>query len=73
MSSGLRWLHLRSGYGPTTSPMGLALAVGMGVMAEAVDQHRGELRVDEDLDPLGKRDVGGDNRRAAVVEVGEQV
>ena len=42
-------------------------------MSKAVEQRRGQLLVAEDLDPLGEREVGGDDRRAAFVAVGEQV
>ena len=43
------------------------------MVAEAVEQRGGQLLVAEDLDPLGEREVGGDDRGTALVAVGEQV
>ena len=43
------------------------------MVPEAVEQRRGELLVAEDLHPLAEGEVGGDDRRAPLVAVGEQV
>lgn len=53
-------------------PVGLAVGV-KDVGAEAVKQRGGQLFVAEDLDPLGEREVGGGDRGALLVAVGEQV
>ena len=45
----------------------------MGVVSEAVEEGCGELLVAEDFDPLGEGEVGGDDGRAALVAIGEQV
>jgi hypothetical protein len=45
----------------------------VGVMAEAIEQRRGELFVTEDLDPLRERQIGGDDGRAAFVALGQQI
>ena len=42
-------------------------------MPEAVERRRGELLIAEDLHPLAEGEVGGDDRRAPLVAVGEQV
>ena len=42
-------------------------------MAEAVEQGGGQLFVAEDLDRFREREVGGDDRGAPLVAVGEQV
>ena len=42
-------------------------------MPEPVEQRRGELLVAEDLHPLAVGEVGGDDRRAPLVAVGEEV
>lgn len=42
-------------------------------MTEAVEQRGGQLLIAEDLDPLGEREVGSDDRGVAFVAVGEQV
>ncbi len=43
------------------------------MVAETVEQRGGELLVAEDLDPLAEGEVGGDERRAPFVAVGEEV
>ena len=42
-------------------------------MPEAVERRRGELLIAEDLHPLAEGEVGGDDRRAALVALGEEV
>jgi len=42
-------------------------------MAEAVEQRGGEFLVAEDLDPFREGQVGGDQRRAALGAVGQQI
>ncbi len=56
------------------SPVGLAFGrENVGVVAEAVEQGGGQLLVAKDLDPLGEREVGVDDRGAPLVAVGKQV
>ncbi len=43
------------------------------MVGEAVEQGRGELLVAEYADPFGEGEVGGDDGRAALVAVGEDV
>ena len=43
------------------------------MVTEAVEEGGGQLLIAEDLDPLGEREVGGDDRGAALVAVGDQV
>ena len=43
------------------------------MVAEAVEQRGRELLVAEDLHPLAEGEVGGDDRRAPLVALGEQV
>ena len=43
------------------------------MVPEAVEQRRGEFLVAEDLHPLAEGEVGGDDRRAPLVAVGEEV
>src|SRR5262249_51747581 len=45
----------------------------MCVVAEAIEQRGGELFVAEHLDPLGERQVGGDDGGAALVALGQQI
>ena len=45
----------------------------VGVVAEPVEQRGGQLLVAEDLDPLGEREVRGDDCGAHLVAVGQQV
>ena len=45
----------------------------MSVVAEAIEQRRGELFVAEDLDPLGERQIGGDDGRAPFIALGQQI
>ena len=55
-------------------PVGLAArGQDLGVVPEAVEQRRGQLLVAEDLHPLAEGEVGGDDRRAPLVAVGEEV
>lgn len=42
-------------------------------MSEAIEQCRGQLLVCEDLDPLGERQVGGDEGRSSLMALGEKV
>jgi len=42
----------------------------VGVVAESVEQGGVQFLVAEDLDPIGEREVGGDDRRAPLVAVG---
>ena len=43
------------------------------MVGEAIEQRRGQLLVAENADPLGEGEVGGDDGRAALVAVGEDV
>ena len=45
----------------------------VGVMAEAIEQRRSELFVAEHLDPLGERQIGGDDGRAPFITLGQQI
>lgn len=57
-----------------SSSIGLAFgSEDVCVVSEAVEERRGQPFVAEDLDPLGERELGGDDRRAAFVAVSEQV
>ncbi len=65
---------IRSGLRSVTGPVGLAArGQDLGVVPEAVEQRRGELLVAEDAYPLVEGEVGGDDRRATLVAVGEEV
>ena len=45
----------------------------VSVMTEAIEQRRSELFVAEHFDPLGERQIGGDDGRAAFIALGQQV
>ena len=59
-----------SGFDPPAIVAGLD---DVAVMGEAVQQGGGHLRVPEDLGPLSEGEVGGDDDRGALVELGDQV
>ena len=67
---GRRW------FGSPSASHSVGFALGgenVGVMAEAVEQGRGELLIAEYLDPLAEGEVGGHQGGAALIAVGEQV
>ena len=45
----------------------------IAVMGEAVEQGRGHLRIAEYLGPLAEGQVGGDDQRGPLIELGHQV
>jgi hypothetical protein len=45
----------------------------VGVVAEAIEQCGSELFVTEYLDPFRERQIGGDDGRAALVALGQQI
>src|SRR5215472_4158996 len=62
------------GLGPALAAKGItASGQNMCVVAEAIEQRGSELLVAEHLDPLGERQVGGDDGRAALVALGQQI
>ena len=69
-----RLLRRSGGWPRVPGPIGLTTGGEyVCVEAEAVEQHGGQLLVAEDLDPLGQREDGGDDRGAPLVAVGELV
>ena len=55
-------------------PVGLTFArEDVCVVAKTVEQRSGQLLITEDLDPLGGREVGGEDRGATFLGVGDQV
>ena len=66
----MRW------FGSPSASHSVGFALGgenVGVMAEAVEQGRGEVLIAEYLDPLAEGEVGGHQGGAALIAVGEQV
>jgi hypothetical protein len=59
---------------PVPEAPGLAAGVDdVGLVGDAVDDGLGEARVGEDLCPLAEGEVGGDDQRAALVALGDDL
>lgn len=62
------------GLGAALAAKGIAASgQNVSVMAQAIEQRGGEPFVAEDLDPLGERQVGGDDGGAALITLGQEV